>query len=87
MSEIKLNKLSMDKAAVTGSAPWNNGSDTADNVIDGNTQTFFDGVQNGWLEIDLGETLTFDVIAYAPRTGFEGRMVGGRFYGSKDGKK
>lgn len=87
MSEIKLNKLSMDKATVTGSAPWNNGSDTADNVIDGNTQTFFDGVQNGWLEIDLGETLTFDVIAYAPRTGFEGRMVGGRFYGSKDGKK
>lgn len=86
MEDICLNKISLDKASVKGTAPWNNGDDTADKVIDGDPQSFFDGVANGWLEIDFGEKLSFNVIGYAPRSGFQGRMVGGKFYGSDNGK-
>ncbi len=87
MGDISLEAVPMDNPTVTGSTPWNNSSDTADKAVDGDTLTFFDGVADGWLEIDRGNTAEFDVIAYAPRTGFEGRMTGGKFYGSKDGKK
>lgn len=86
MGSVKLDKVSMKGAEVSGSTPWNNCSDTADKVVDGDVNTFFDGVADGWLEIDLGKSREFNVIAYAPRQGFEGRMVGGKFYGSKDGK-
>ena len=87
MGDISLEAVPMDNPTVTGSTPWNNGADTADRAVDGDTLTFFDGVEDGWLEIDRGNTAEFDVIAYAPRTGFEGRMTGGKFYGSKNGKK
>lgn len=86
MGDISLEAVPMDNPTVTGSTPWNNGADTADKAVDGDTLTFFDGVEDGWLEIDRGNTAEFDVIAYAPRTGFEGRMTGGKFYGSKNGK-
>lgn len=84
MKDVKLNEVSMKNASVTGSTPWNNGNDVAANVIDGNTSTFFDGVSDGWLEIDLGKNVEFDVIGYAPRSGYESRMVEGKFYGSND---
>ena len=87
LGNISLEAVPMDNPTVTGSTPWNNCSDTADKVVDGDTQTFFDGVEEGWLEIDRGDSAEFNVIAYAPRTGYEGRMLGGKFYGSKDGKK
>lgn len=86
MGDVNLNEISISNAKVTGSTPWNNGADVAANVIDGSTATFFDGVADGWLEIDLGKKIEFDLIGFAPRAGFEGRMVEGRFYGSNDGK-
>lgn len=86
MGEISLEKVDITGATVTGSTPWNNGKDVCANVVDGDPLTFFDGVKDGWLEIDLGKTKKFNVIAYAPRTGFEGRMKGGSFYISKNGK-
>ena len=81
-----LEEVSIKKAKITGSTAWNNGSDTVDHVIDGRTDTFFDGVADGWLEIDLGKGVEFDAIGFAPRSGFAGRMVGGKFYGSDNGK-
>ena len=86
IGEVGVKEIPINKATVTGSAPWNNGADVAANVIDGNTGTFFDGVNDGWLEIDLGKKVEFEIIGYAPRAGFESRMVEGRFYGSNDGK-
>lgn len=87
IGEVNLKEIAIDKATVTGSTPWNNGADVAAKVIDGDINTFFDGVSDGWLEIDLGKKIEFDMIGFAPRAGFEGRMVEGRFYGSNDGKK
>lgn len=83
---ISIDEITVRNASVIGSEPWNNGKDIAENVIDGNIDTFFDGVSNGWLEIDLGEKIEFNVIGYAPRIGFESRMLDGRFYGSNDGE-
>lgn len=83
---VNLDEISIKKAKITGSAAWNNGSDTVEKVIDGNIDTFFDGVADGWLEIDLGKAVEFDAVAYAPRSGFAGRMLGGKFYGSDNGK-
>lgn len=87
LGNIELEEVPVSDATVTGSMAWNNGDDTADKVVDGDTQTFFDGTAEGWVELDLGESVKFDVLGFAPRTGYEGRMNGGRFYGSKNGEK
>lgn len=86
MGEIKLSEISLKSAKVSGSAPWNNGADVAEKVFDGDVASFFDGVSEGWLEADLGKKIEFDVLGFAPRGGFEARMLGGTFYGSSDGK-
>jgi chitodextrinase len=63
----------------TGS--WNNSGNTIANVFDGNLNTFFDApTGNGdWAGLNLGATYTITSISYAPRVGFESRMVGGEF--------
>ena len=86
LSEIELEEVDISLGTVSGSLPWNNGSDTADKAIDNDPMTFFDGVKDGWLEIDLGGKKEFSVIGFAPRSGFEQRMVGGCFYGSNNSK-
>ncbi len=86
MGDVSLEEVSFKGAKVTGSTPWNGGSDIAAHVADGNIGTFFDGVENGWLEIDLGKEISFNIIGYAPRAGYESRMVNGKFYGSNDGE-
>ena len=71
----------------SGSAPWQNrgGYDQA-KAFDGKTDTYFDGVGNGWLMADFGETATLNVIGYCPRSGYEARMVDSYFEVSKDGQ-
>lgn len=86
MGEVKLDEVSMNGAKATGSAPWNNGSDTPEKVIDGDTASFFDGVSGGWVEVELSKKTKFNVLAFAPRAAYEGRMLGGVFYGSDDGE-
>ncbi len=86
MGEVTLDEISLKDATVTGSTPWNNGADVAANVVDGSLGSFFDGVEGGWLQIDLGDETEFDVLGFAPRSAYEGRMAGGIFYGSNDGE-
>jgi hypothetical protein len=71
-------------ANTTGS--YNNSGNTFANVFDGNTNTFFDApTGNGnWVQLNLGSPQTIAQIAYAPRPGFEYRMVGGVFEASND---
>jgi chitodextrinase len=62
---------------------------TTDNytaAFDGNTSTSFDApTANGnYLQLDLGAAHTITQIAYAPRVGYESRMVGGYFEASND---
>lgn len=79
-------EISLENAVITGSENWNNGPDVVEKAIDGDVKTFFDGVEDGWLEIDLGSKTKIDAIGYAPRDGYSGRMIQGRFYGSDDGE-
>src|SRR5699024_2578168 len=57
LGNIELEEVPVSEATVTGSMAWNNGDDTADKVVDGDTQTFFDGTAEGWVELDLGESV------------------------------
>ncbi len=86
MGEMTLEEISPESAAVTGSTPWNNGADVAAKAFDGDVGTFFDGVEGGWLQIDLGAETEFDVLGFVPRSAYESRMAGGVFQGSNDGK-
>ncbi len=79
------NEIKIDASKVTGSAPWDNTSNDCKKVVDGSLSSFFDGVSNGWLQIDLGDVYALDAIAFAPRSGYEYRCADGFFSGSKDG--
>ncbi|MCI9082546.1 MAG: family 43 glycosylhydrolase [Lachnospiraceae bacterium] len=85
--EQNMEEIPLTKDMVTGSAPWNNGTtDVPQNVVDGNYDTFFDGVTNGWVKIDMGGQEDLVAVAYAPRKGYADRCVGASFYGSNDGE-
>lgn len=68
----------------TSGSNQNSGNAIAD-VFDGNLSTFFDapdGNLSDWAGLDLGSARTVTQIKYAPRAGFESRMVGGQFQAS-----
>lgn len=80
------NEIKLDKSMVTGSAAWNNTSNDATKVVDGDLSSFFDGVGDGWVQIDLGQQYAIDAIAVAPRSGYEYRSADAIVSASKDGK-
>ena len=63
------------------------------NAFDGNTETYFDGLQNGYCQVDLGALHNISALRFYPRGGhtsdkpgeYVARMVGGVFSGSIDG--
>jgi hypothetical protein len=65
---------------------YNNTGNTIANVFDGNLNTYFDGpsASGNWAGLDLGSPQSLTSISYAPRVGFEIRMVGGSFQASND---
>jgi fibronectin type 3 domain-containing protein len=83
-------KVTPAAARLTGtligtSGSWgNNPATTAAAALDGNLSTYFDGpTANGdWVGLDLGTATTISDIRYAPRGGYESRMVGGVFQAS-----
>jgi uncharacterized repeat protein (TIGR03803 family) len=72
--------------AVIGTAgSWQNRGNTAAKVFDGSTSTFFDAPSPGngdWAGLDFGSSQTVTAISFAPRVGYEKRMIGGVFQGS-----
>lgn len=80
------NEIPLTADMVTGSNPWHNSANDCKKVVDGNLSTFFDGVGNGWVQIDLGTEYQLDAIAYAPRSGHEPRCVDAVISASKDGE-
>ncbi len=68
-------------AAIGTAGSWNNSGNTIAKVFDGNLSTFFDApTGNGdWVGLDLGSPQNITQIAFAPRSGFTNRMVGGVF--------
>lgn len=82
---VTMEEIPLSAVMVTGSEPWGGSSNTADLTVDGNTATFFDGVGNGYVTIDLGSFYQLDAISFAPRAGYGYRCVDASFYGSVDG--
>ena len=85
--EKVMEEIPLDSSMVTGSAPWNNGTvDVPANVVDKNFNSFFDGVTNGWVQIDMGKEERIAAVGYAPRSGYADRCVNASIYGSNDGE-
>ncbi len=63
---------------------WNNSGNTIEKVFDGDLSTFYDAVNasGDWAGLDLGAPRVVTQIRYCPRSGYAGRMVGGRFQGA-----
>ena len=63
---------------------WGNRGNTIAKVFDGSTSTFFDAptADGNWAGLDLGAPAVVRQIAYAPRSGYTARMVGGAFQAS-----
>jgi uncharacterized repeat protein (TIGR03806 family) len=66
---------------------WNNSGNTIAKVFDGDLTTFFDAPDPGnldWVGLDFGPGAAnvLTDIAFCPRSGFSGRMVGGIFQGA-----
>jgi hypothetical protein len=77
--------LALTGTLIGTAGSWgNNPATTAAAAFDGNLSTYFDGpTANGdWVGLDLGTSTTISDIRYAPRTGYESRMVGGVFQAS-----
>ena len=66
----------------TGS--YANFGNTIAKAVDGNLSTYFDSAagSGSWVGYDLGTAATITRVSYAPRSGYESRMVGGVFQGS-----
>lgn len=81
--------VDLTNATVTGTLPWGetepNYDNSAENVIDGKSDTFFDGYPEGYVVIDMGREYNVSGIGYQPRFDFGFRTSGGMFYGSTDG--
>ena len=82
-----MEEVPLDASMVTGSEPWNGGTvDVPANVVDKNFNSFFDGVTNGWVQINMGKKDRIAAIGYAPRSGYTDRCVNASIYGSNDGE-
>ncbi len=76
--------------STTGTVPWGetepNYGNRVENATDNNPDSFFDGLNDGYVLLDLGGEYNVTAIGYIPRFNFGFRMAGGIFYGSKDGE-
>lgn len=85
-SSVGLTEIPVSESMIKGSAAWNNSTNDCKKVIDGDFNTYFDGVENGYVEIDLGSGYDLTAISYAPRSGYEYRCVDGYVSVSSDGE-
>lgn len=78
-------KIALTEDDVSGSKSWNNVESTSvKKLVDGNFNTYFDGLNAGYAVFDLGAAHNISMIGYAPRAGYEYRMIDGKFSGSND---
>jgi len=72
--------------SLSGSNSWKNDSTYGyEKVFDGDNSTFFDGLGNGWVQMDLGEMYEISAVGFCPRSGYEYRCADGMFMVSDDG--
>jgi hypothetical protein len=90
----KLNTSSFDSVAVTAadtltsarviSSKPKSATTSAAALVDGSMTTYFESADatDAWVGVDLGVERTITQIKFAPRKGYQGRMIGGRFQAS-----
>ncbi|MCH5210307.1 MAG: discoidin domain-containing protein [Oscillospiraceae bacterium] len=84
----KYSEIELTKSMTSGSVAWENGTvNTYEKTVDNDLTTFFDGIEDGYLTIDLGKQYNVQAVGYAPRKGFAYRMKDAYFEGSADGNK
>lgn len=72
-------------SSIGSSGSWQNLGNIREMALDGNLNTFFDpSNSSAWVGVDLGTNIARAIckIRYAPRSGYESRMVGGIFQGA-----
>ncbi len=80
------NQIPLTGNQLSGTSSWKNqGSTDYNKVFDGDLNTYFDGLGNGWVQADLGAVYDLTAIGYCPRKGYEYRMTDGMFQLSEDG--
>ncbi len=86
-------KINLNDKTQSGSQGWK-GQNNYPNAFDGDTETYFDGLQNGYCQVDLGAQYEISKLRFYPRDGrvsnkpaaeYVDRMIGGVFSGSLDG--
>lgn len=86
-------KIDLTGKPQTGSAAYAN-TNLYSNAFDGDVDTFFDGLQNGYCQVDLDGQYAISKLRFYPRKGkstnlpseYVKRMNGGVFSGSADGR-
>lgn len=80
----------VNPVSTTGTVPWGeetpNYGNKVENATDNNPDTFFDGLKDGHVLLDLGKEYNVSALGYISRNNFGFRMAGGIFYGSEDGE-
>ncbi|MBO5162966.1 MAG: discoidin domain-containing protein [Ruminococcus sp.] len=85
-SSVPENPIDLSKAVLSGSNSWKNDVSTDyTKAFDGKSSTYFDGLGEGWVQADLGQSYDISAIGYIPRTGYEYRMADAMFMFSEDG--
>ncbi|MBR4201810.1 MAG: discoidin domain-containing protein [Oscillospiraceae bacterium] len=81
------NKIDLTGKTVTGSNAWHDdAANSCEKAFDGSKSTFFDGVGDGYTQIDLGEVYDFETFGFCPRSGYEPRCIDGMIQVSDDGE-
>ncbi|MEA2734466.1 MAG: hypothetical protein QOE14_917, partial [Humisphaera sp.] len=90
----KLNTSTFDNVNITGasalagaamvSSAARSATTAATATVDGSLSTYFESssADDAWVGVDFGSAKTITGIQFAPRKGYQGRMIGGRFQAS-----
>lgn len=79
-------KIDLSNAVISGSKSWKDSEYTCEKAFDGNNSSYFDGVGDGYVQVDLGQDYDLTAIGFCPRKGYEYRAGDGKFMVSSDGE-
>lgn len=79
-------KMLSGTAISSPSVDYGSGANVAENVFDGNFETFYASQDRSytWVGLDLGKPYVIGKISFAPRTGYANRMLLGVFEGANE---
>lgn len=73
--------------SVSGSNSWHDNADTSyEKAFDKDTSTYFDGLQNGYVQADLGAVYDIQAVGICPRKGYEYRIPDSMIQVSAEGE-